>query len=140
MASFLYPSYLHDAAVGLIDTTSDNHRCMLLTNAYTPSKLHDRRDDLTSFEVAGTGYSAGGIVQTVTSAFTGGEFVLTMGAVTFTTVTLSGVRYAATYRLSGSGAASDSLIFLLDLLTDRADLSGSFPIAASIYRSTGGNG
>ena len=135
MSSFLYPSYHKAASDNEIDVATDTFKSILLTSAYTPSKSHIHRSDVESAEVTGTGYTAGGIAQTVVTAFTAGEFTLTTGAVTYTSVTLSGVRYQVTYRDNGTTSADDQLICVVDLVTDRSDLSGSFPISSSIYRN-----
>jgi hypothetical protein len=54
---------IDDLARNNIDFDTDTFKAMLVTSSYTPNKdTHDKRDDVTN-EVAGTGYTAGGVPQ-----------------------------------------------------------------------------
>ena len=130
--SFLYPSYLHDAVLQL---SQDTYKTMLLTDAYTPLKTHQRRSDVEAFEISGTGYTSGGIVRTFTTSFGSGVMQINLAAVEFTGVTVTGVRYVVTYRDNGTTSADDELVAVNDLGTNQSDLSGSFKIGTSIYRN-----
>ena len=45
-----------------INTASDTFKCAMITNSSTPDfDTHDHWSDLSSNEVSGTGYSAGGV-------------------------------------------------------------------------------
>lgn len=132
MSSFLYPSYLHDAVQLL---SADTYKTMLLTDAYTPSNTHTRRSDVEANEITGTGYTAGGITRTFTVTFGSGVLRINLADVEFSSVTITGVRYVVTYRDNGTTSADDQLVAINDLGTNRSDLSGSFKVAASIYRN-----
>ena len=135
MSSFLYPSYLYFSTLHQIDTNNDDHKTILLTDAYTPSRTHQHRSDVEAYEITGTGYTSGGIARTVTSTFGAGVFQVTLAIVEFTSVTVTGVRYVVTYRDNGTTSADDQLVAVNDLGTQRSDLSGSFKIGQSYYRN-----
>lgn len=133
--SFLYPSYLHDAVLGNINISTDTYKTMLLTDAYTPLKTHQRRSDVEANEISGSGYTSGGITRTLTTSFASGVMQINLAAVEFTGVTVTGVRYVVTYRDNGTTSADDELVAVNDLGTNQSDLSGSFKIGTSIYRN-----
>lgn len=65
MASLVYNSFYDDVARGNINPSVDTFRVMLVTSAYTEDKdTHLKRSSITN-EVTGTGYTAGGLICTV---------------------------------------------------------------------------
>src|SRR5690349_15764137 len=61
MASKMYGNFLLKALNKEVDWDSDTIKVALLSSSYTPNQdSHDYWDDVSSNEVSGTGYTAGG--------------------------------------------------------------------------------
>lgn len=135
MPSWRYNSLQEDAYEGRINTASDTFRCMLLRPSYTPNRSHNRRDDVVSHECSGTGYTAGGVVVTITVT-TNNSLNRTEDAIStasWTNLTIAdGVRYGVVYKARGGAASADELCYLLDF--------GATTIPSSADFATSSNG
>ena len=125
-----------------LDWDSDDIRVMLVSSAYTPNQdTHDYLDDVSAFEVNGTGYTAGGSALTSkTSTYdpATNTIVLDAADVTWANSTIT-ARYAVIYNNTGANAASKPLVAYVDLVSDQASNAGNFVIewdAAGILRLT----
>lgn len=125
-----------------VDWDTDDIRVMLVSSAYTPNQdTHDFLDDVTSYEVSGTGYTAGGLSlqnKSVTVDAANNVVVLDADDATWANSTIT-ARYAVVYNNTGASAAAKPLISYLDLLSDQASNSGNFTItwdATGIMRHT----
>jgi hypothetical protein len=102
----------------------------LHTASYTPNyDTHEFFSDLTN-EVTGTGYSAGGKALTtkaVTLDATGHYGIFGADNVSWTSATISNIRYAAVYVDTGSPSTSP-LLCLIDFGGNQSISSGSFTI------------
>lgn len=116
----------------LINWTSSNIRCVLLTNSYTPAPNTDSQwSNISAYECTGTGYTSGGQSVATPAVSTGGGTV-TMSCASipqWTAITVS-ARYAALVLSSGgaSPATTDPILGYLDLNT-----------AGSAIATAGGN-
>jgi hypothetical protein len=90
--------------------TGDTVKVLLCTNSYTPNlDTHQYRSDLTN-EVSGTGYTAGGVtLASKTATYASKTLTLDAADVTFSTVTLTSVRYAIVYIDTGTSSTSPLL-------------------------------
>jgi hypothetical protein len=125
-----------------VDLDSDNVKVALLTSAYTPNQTaHDYFDDVSTYEVSGTGYTAGGQAlagKVVTLDTTNKVVVFDANDVTWANSTIT-ARYAVIYDASGGTAATNALIGYIDLVSDQASNNGNFVIqwdATGILRLT----
>lgn len=129
MASLIYTSFWSDLATGAIDLDTHSFKAMITTSAYGESKTHNRRDDVTN-EVTGSGYTSGGVAVTCSVSTSGTDTIYTLGAATFTAVTLTG-RKLVYYRARGGAAADDELIAVNDRGSDFTVSGDDITIAAS---------
>lgn len=117
----------------LIDTAgqsmeAETHKELMTTDTYTPNfDTHDFRDDITN-EVAGAGYTAGGVAVTTT------EITLASGTLTYdaadtvyTTVTVTSAMAGVIYFNVGT-AATDPLVLLQDFVTAASSTAANFTI------------
>jgi hypothetical protein len=137
MPSKLYGNFLKQALNKEIDWDSDTIKVALLSSSYTPNQdTHDYFDDVSSFEVTGTGYTTGGItLASKTSTYDGTNNVIILDAadVTWSSSTIT-ARYAVVYDDSGASAASKALIGYVDFGSDQSSTNGNFTIT---WDSTG---
>jgi hypothetical protein len=107
------------ARVNFTPSTGHNFKAMLLSSAYTGAKsqTHSRRNQLTAYEVSGTGYTAGGKAITVATA----ALVSNAAQITFNPPTWDAPagpgwtpHWMAIYDDLGS-AANDIVVALIDL-------------------------
>jgi len=137
MPSKLYGNFLKQALNKEIDWDSDTIKVALLTSSYTPNQdTHDYLDDVSSYEVTGTGYTTGGItLSSKTSTYDGTNNVVILDAadVTWSSSTIT-ARYAVVYDDSGASAASKALIGYVDFGSDQSSTNGNFTIT---WDSTG---
>lgn len=130
-ASYGYDSFLHDMAKGDIDFDTATVKCALMSG-YTPSQAANTRwSDVSTNEITGTGYTAGGntVAVTVTNDTTNHRLTLTFPQTTWTNSTLSATR-AVCYVSTGTGSTSP-LIFQNDFGTTVTTSSGTFTLNAS---------
>jgi len=137
MPSKLYGNFLKQALNKEIDWDSDTIKVALLSSSYTPNQdTHDYLDDVSSYEVSGTGYTTGGItLASKTSTYDGTNNVIVLDAadVTWSSSTIT-ARYAVVYDDSGANAASKALIGYVDFGSDQSSTNGNFTIT---WDSTG---
>ena len=137
MPSKLYGNFLKQALNKEIDWDSDTIKVALLSSSYTPNQdTHDYFDDVSSFEVTGTGYTTGGItLASKTSTYDGTNNVIILDAadVTWSSSTIT-ARYAVVYDDSGASAAAKALIGYVDFGSDQSSTNGNFTIT---WDSTG---
>ncbi len=137
MASLIYNRALELWARGNIDFDTDTFKVMLTTSAYAENKdTHDFRDDVTN-EVAGTGYTAGGNVATVTVTLdtVNDRLDISLGGTTWPASTIT-ARKAVYYKSRGGAATADELVAVNDFGADVISSSGTFTLNASTLRIT----
>lgn len=135
MASLTFTSFLEDLARGAIDMDTDTFRVLLTTSAYTENKdTHLKRSDVTN-EVTGTGYTAGGVVTTisVTKDTVNDRLDITLGAVSWPSSTIT-ARKAVYYKARGGAATADELVAVNDFGSDVTSTGATFSLAPSTVR------
>jgi hypothetical protein len=132
MASLIYNSFWEDVLRGLIDVDSVTVRVMLTTSSYAEDKdTHTKRSNVTN-EVTGTGYTAGGVVSTVTVTKDNAtdRVTISLGAVSWANATLT-ARKAVYYVARGGAATADELIAVSDFLSDVTATGATFSLSAT---------
>ena len=132
MASLIYNSCIDDLARNNIDFDTNTFKAMLVTSVYVPNKdTHDKRDDVTN-EVAGTGYTAGGVTTacTVTKDTANDKVTLQFAAVSWANSTLT-ARGLVYYKSRGGASSADELVAYNDFGSDVSTIGGTFSVAAS---------
>jgi predicted anti-sigma-YlaC factor YlaD len=142
MPSKLYGQFLAKALNKEVDWDSDTIKVALLTSSYTPNQdTHDYFDDVSTYEVTGTGYTAGGQTlgsKTVSYDAATNVIMLDAADTTWTSSTIT-ARYAVVYDDSGATAGAKALIGYVDFSSDQSSTSGNFTItwdATGIVRIT----
>ena len=142
MPSKLYGQFLAKALNKEVDWDSDTIKVALLSSSYTPNQdTHDYFDDVSTYEVSGTGYTAGGQTlgsKTVTYDAATNVIILDAADTTWTSSTIT-ARYAVVYDDSGASAGAKALIGYVDFSSDQSSTSGNFTItwdATGIVRIT----
>lgn len=142
MPSKLYGQFLSQALNKEIDWDTDTIKVALLTNSYTPDQdAHNYYDDVSSFEVTGTGYTTTGATLTnKTNTYNGGTNTIVLDAddVTWSSSTIT-ARYAVIYDASPATNATRPLIGYVDFGSDQSSSNGNFTItwdATGIVRVT----
>ena len=107
---------------------AETHKELLVNDTEVPDfDLDDFRDDVTD-EVAGTGYTAGGVTVTGTEwTIATGLMTYDMTDTVFSTVTLTGVMAGIFYFNVGT-AATDQLLLLQDFVTAVAPTAADLTI------------
>lgn len=128
MASLVYNSCIDDVCEGRIDFDTDTFKMMLVTDAYTPSKSHDFRNDVTN-EVSGTGYTAGGnaATPTVTKDNTNNRVDVSWTITSWTSSTIT-ARAGVIYKSRGGASSADELVGYVDFGSDISSVSGTFSV------------
>lgn len=136
MPSKLYGNFLLKALNKEVDFDSDTIKVALLTSSYTPDQdAHDYFNDVSTYEVTGTGYTAGGItLASKTATYDSGTNVIVLDAadVTWSSSTIT-ARYAVVYDSTGTSSTS-ALIGYVDFGSDQSSTNGNFTIT---WDSTG---
>lgn len=113
---------------GLWDFDTDTFKISLHTSSYTPNQdTHVTTSDLTNELSSGGGYTTGGETLTTTAVAydgTSNEIRFTFDDPSWTSATLSGIRYAVIYRNGGT----NPLLAYVDLGSDQAVTSGTFTL------------
>jgi len=137
-----YGSVIAKAFNKEIDFDTDTIKVALLTSSYTPNQdTHDYFDDVSSYEVTGTGYTSTGVtLANKTVGYTSGTNVTKFDAddVSWTSSTIT-ARYAVIYDASPATNATRPLIAYVDFGSDQSSSSGTFSIvwdAAGIFTTT----
>lgn len=136
-----YGSLITKAFNKEVDWDTDTIKVALVSSSYTPNQdSHDYWDDVSSYEVTGTGYTAGGAtLGSKTVGYTSGTNVTKFDAadVSWTSSTIT-ARYAVVYLSTGSSSTS-VLIAYVDFGSDQSSSSGTFSItwsASGIFTTT----
>lgn len=118
MASLLYNSLMYDGLTGAVDIDTDTFRMILVTSAYSPSKSHSKRNQITN-EVTGTGYTAGGkvVVPTIALNNTTNRAIITIPQTIWTASTIT-ARGAVVCKWRGGASSADELLCYVDFLQD----------------------
>lgn len=142
MPSKLYGQFLGQALNKEIDWDTDTIKVALLSNSYTPDQdAHNYFDDVSTFEVTGTGYTQGGITLTnKTNTYNSGTNTVVLDAddVTWSSSTIT-ARYAVLYNSSPATNATRPLVGYVDFGSDQSSSNGNFTItwdATGIVRVT----
>lgn len=137
-----YGSLIAKAFNKEIDFDSDTIKVALLSSSYTPNQdTDDYWDDVSTYQVTGTGYTAGGATLANKSVgYTSGTNVTKFDAddVSWTTSTIT-ARYAVIYDDTPATNATKPLIAYIDFGSDQSSSSGTFSIvwdAAGIFTTT----
>jgi hypothetical protein len=137
MPSKLYGNFLAKSLNKEVDFDTDTIKVALLTSSYTPNQdTHDYYDDVSTYEVSGTGYTSGGATlasKTVTYDSGTNVIVLDAADVTWSSSTIT-ARYAVVYNDSGASAGAKVLIGYVDFGSDQSSTNGNFTIT---WDSTG---
>jgi len=141
MPSKLYGNFLLKALNKEVDFDTDTIKVALLTSSYTPDQdAHDYLNDVSSYEVSGTGYTAGGATlasKTATYDSATNVIILDAADTTWASSTIT-ARYAVIYDSTGT-ASTSTLIGYVDFGSDQASTNGNFTItwdATGIVRIT----
>ena len=136
MAWVPYDSYLKNMMTGeftaFIDHDADTFKIALVTSSYTPDRAtHDYWDDVSTNEVSGTGYTAGGN-ETANPAVTVSSNTVKFDADDPATWSqdasgFSNARYAILYKSTGTASTSNLLAYH-DFSTDQGNTTGDFSI------------
>jgi len=136
MPSKLYGNFLVKALNKEVDYDTDTIKVALLTSSYTPDQdAHDYLNDVSTYEVSGTGYTAGGNTlasKTVTYDSANNVIVLDAADTTWASSTIT-ARYAIVYDSTGT-ASTSALIGYVDFGSDQSSTNGNFTIT---WDSTG---
>jgi hypothetical protein len=131
----IYNSLFRDLLNGDITFDgTDTIKCMLVA-AYTHNEAHDTRSDVSSYEVSGDGYTAGGKTLTgvVVESYGGanGAFAVNADDVSWSNSTIS-ARGCILYKSTGD-AATDPLICYMDFGETKSSTNNTFPIQWHLY-------
>lgn len=136
MASKLYGNFLVKALNKEVDFDSDTIKVALVSSSYTPNQdTHDYWNDVSAYEVTGTGYTTGGATlasKTVTYDSANNVIILDAADVTWSSSTIT-ARYAVVYDSTGTSSTS-ALIGYVDFGSDQSSTNGNFTIT---WDSTG---
>jgi hypothetical protein len=136
MASKLYGNFLLKALNKEVDFDTDTIKVALLSSSYTPDQdAHDYFNDVSSYEVSGTGYTSGGATlasKTATYDSATNVIVLDAADTTWSSSTIT-ARYAVIYDSTGTSSTS-ALIGYVDFGSDQSSTNGNFTIT---WDSTG---
>lgn len=128
MAAKLFGLFLKSLANKEIDLDTDVLKAMLCTSAYTPNQdTHQYKSSVTG-EVAGTGYTAGGVALTgVTVVYDAPSNTLTLDAddPTWPASTIT-ARYVVVYDSTPATDATRPLLMYDDFTTDQISAAGAF--------------
>jgi hypothetical protein len=137
MPSKLYGNFLAKSLNKEVDWDSDTIKVALLSSSYTPNQdTHDYYDDVSTYEVTGTGYTTGGSTltsKTLTYDGTNNVIILDAADTTWGSSTIT-ARYAVVYDDSGATAGAKALIGYVDFGSDQSSTNGNFTIT---WDSTG---
>ena len=137
-----YGSLITKAFNKEVDFDTDTIKVALVSSSYTPNQdTHDYWDDVSTNEVTGTGYTAGG--ETLASkavTYDSATNVTKFDAadVSWTSSTIT-ARYAVIYNDSPATAAAKTLVGYVDFGSDQSSSSGTFSIvwdSAGIFTTT----
>jgi hypothetical protein len=132
MASNNYDSFFEDLALNNIDVGVDTFYMLLVTSSYTPSKAHNRRDDITNEVANGNGYATEGkvVVLTPTLDTVNHRYDIAIGSVSWaaSSITAAG---AVVYKRRAGAASADELVCFLDFGGNVTSSNGTFTVTPS---------
>jgi len=134
VASVVYDSFLSDVFAGNCNT-SHSYKALLTTSSYTEDRgAHSKRSSVTSFEVSGTGYTAGGVAVTLTASLNTSthKLTLTIGSATWSSSTIT-ARKLVVYRARGGSSSADELVCCVDNGTDLVSSSSTMQWNSSTW-------
>lgn len=110
-----------------VNVASDTLKCAMITNSSTPDfDAHDHWSDLSSNEVSGTNYTAGGAsLASVTLTGSSGTIKFDANDVSWSSSTISSARAAVIY---DDTLTNDPLICLVNFGADYSSANGTFTI------------
>jgi hypothetical protein len=136
MPSKLYGNFILKALNKEVDFDTDTIKVALVSSSYTPDQdAHDYWNDVSTYEVSGTGYTAGGATlasKTATYDSANNVIVLDAADTTWASSTIT-ARYAVVYDSTGTSSTS-ALIGYVDFGSDQSSTNGNFTIT---WDSTG---
>lgn len=142
MASKMYGQFLAKALNKEVDYDTDTIKVALVNSSYTPNQdTHDYWDDVSTHQVSGTGYTAGGVTltnKTVTYDSANNVIILDADDAVWPNSTIT-ARYAVIYNDSGATAAQKVLLGYVDFGSDQSSTNGNFTVtwdATGIVRIT----
>lgn len=135
MASFVFNSFWDDLSRSNIDADTDTFYMMLITTAGVAAANKDswvKRSSVTSYDVTGSGYTAGGKAVTCTvtkvTANDTETYVFAQTVWTTSSITAGG---AVVYKRRGGADTADELVYLHDFAGDKTSSSGDFTVNSS---------
>ena len=127
-----YGKFLNSLMQKLIDVDSDSIKVALLSSSYTPDlDNHDFFDDVTAYQVTGTGYTAGGLAVTgklLSYNSSTNTWTFDFDDPSWTIVGALTARYAVVYDATPSTDANRPLMFLIDLGENKTATDGTFKL------------
>lgn len=128
MANLIYNKFKEYCGDNTIDLDNDTFKCALLTDSHVPSAGYTLFGDLSSSEVSGTGYIAGGVVLTNVTWGESGDGISYFNAddIRFTNVTLT-ARYAVIYD-DTTTTPLNALVCMYDLVSNQLVNQGTFTL------------
>lgn len=127
MASHLQNNFIRDLSLGNLVPGVHTFRMLLTSSGYTPSKAHDRRDDVTNELATGDGYTAKGkqVTMTVSTDQANNRTSISFSAPSWSNSSFT-ARYGVVFRDRGGTAADDELMATLDFGQDVTTTNGTF--------------
>lgn len=130
MASVIYNNFKQRLMTGEVDFDSDQIYVMLLSSSYAADvDTHINVNDISAYEVSGTGYVTGGTMLTgvtVMINLTTDKAILDANDITWADSTIT-VRYCSLYKQSGV-ANTSWLIATFDFGSNKSSSSGDFTV------------
>ena len=131
MPAKMYGQFIVKALNKEVDWDSDTFKVALLTSSYTPNQdTHAYYSDVSTNQVTGTGYTAGGATLSNKSiAYDNSTNTIKLDAddVTWASSTIT-ARYAVVYDDTPATAATKPVLGYLDFGSDQSSVSGNFTI------------
>lgn len=128
----VYGKFLNSLMQKLVDIDSDSIKVALLSSSYTPDlDNHDFFDDVTAYQVTGTGYTAGGLAVTgklLSYNSSTNLWKFDFDDPSWTIVGALTARYAVIYDATPSTDANRPLMFLIDFGVDKTATDGTFKL------------
>lgn len=127
MTSFIYNKFKEYCGDDTIDLDNDTFKCALLTSSHVPSAGYALFGDVSSNEVSGSGYTAGGKNLTnITWGETDGISTFDADNIIWTDATFT-ARYAVIYD-DTTTSPPDVLVCMYDLEEDNFVNNGTFTL------------
>lgn len=128
MADILYTNFKKHIGDGTFDLDTDTFKIALLSSSYTPTATHEVFATVGTYEVSGTGYTAGGLTLTgVTWTISGSSSIWTATNPSWTASTIT-ARYAVIYKSGTANSLTNPLVCCFDFGADKITTNGTFVI------------